>query len=73
MTYMIVRVKGTWLVQSVLPKNLSLHPCTLVRAMTAIGLLNDEVKKKYDSANLQPKTRPQSMMDAVRGPRARGG
>ena len=46
MTYMIVSVKGTWLVQSELPKNLSLQPCTFVRAMTAIGLLNDEVKKK---------------------------
>lgn len=69
MTYMIVSVNGTWLAQSAVPNNLSLQPWTLVRAMTAMGLLNEEVKKKYDSTNLQPKMRSQREMDAMRGPR----
>src|SRR5882762_6273902 len=73
MTYMIVSVNGTWFVQRELPKNLSLHPCTFVRAITAMGPLNDEVKKKYDSANLQPKISPQSIMEAIRGLRASPG
>jgi len=66
---MIVSVKGTWLVHSTFPKYLSLHPWTFVRAMTAIGLLNDDVRKKYDSENLHPNMRSQSKMDALRAPR----
>jgi hypothetical protein len=30
-----------------------------------MGLLNDEVRKKYDPANLHPNMRTQSMIDAV--------
>ncbi len=63
---MIARVKGTWFVHSALPKNRSLQPCTFVRAMTAIGLEKDDVKKKYDSMNLQPKMSSQSPIDAMR-------
>ena len=73
MTYMIVSVNGTWLEHNALPKMRSEQPCTLVRAITAIGLLNDEVRKKYDSANLQPKTRIQSMIDAILALRGRAG
>ena len=46
MTYMMASVKGTWFVQRALPKSLSLHPWTLVLAITAIGLLKEDVKKK---------------------------
>lgn len=73
MTYMMTSVIVTWLVQRALPKILSLHPWTLVRAMTAMGLLNDAVKKKKDSANLQLKIRSQRNIDAVRALRGRSG
>jgi len=73
MTYIIVSVNGTWLEHNELPKIRSEQPCTLVRAITAIGLLKDEVKKKYDSVNLQPKTKTQSMIDAVRALRGKAG
>lgn len=73
MTYIIVSVNGTWLEHKEVPKIRSEQPCTLVRAITAIGLLKDEVKKKYDSVNLQPKTKTQSMTDAVRALRGKAG
>ena len=73
MTYMMTSVIVTWLVQRTFPKILSLHPWTFVRAMTAIGLLNDAVKKKKDSANLQLKIRIQRSIDAVRALRGRSG
>ena len=34
--------------------------------MTWIGFLNESVRKKYDSVNLQPKTRNHSASDAAR-------
>src|SRR6267154_4127451 len=73
MIYMMVNVKGTWFEQRILPNNLSLHPCTVVRAMTAIGELKELVRKKYDSANLHPNTRSQSMLLAVRAERVSSG
>jgi hypothetical protein len=41
--------------------------------MTAIGLLNEEVKKKYDSTNLHPKMRTQRKMEALRALRVKAG
>jgi len=73
MTYITVSVKGTWLEHKWLPNMRSEHPCTLVLAITAIGLLKDVVKKKYDSVNLQLKTRTQSIIDATRALRGREG
>lgn len=34
--------------------------------MTAIGLLNDEVRKKYDSTSLHPKINNHKEIDAIR-------
>ena len=45
-TYMIANAKGTWFEQSALPKKRSLQFWTLVRAMTAMGELKDDVRKK---------------------------
>jgi hypothetical protein len=73
MTYMIASVNGTWFVHNTLPNSLSLHPCTLVRAITAMGLLNEDVKKKYDSVNLQPKISSHKHMEAVRAERVSTG
>ena len=73
MIYMIVSANGTWFWHRALPKNLSLHPWTFVLAMTAMGLLKDDVKKKYDSTNLHPKTRAQSRMEPARALRVRVG
>jgi hypothetical protein len=41
--------------------------------MTAIGELKELVRKKYDSVNLHPKIRSQSMMLAVRAVRVSSG
>ena len=73
MIYMIVSANGTWLLQSAVPKNLSLHPWTFVRAMTAMGLLKDEVRKKYDSVSLHPKISAQRRMEAARADRVSEG
>ena len=37
--------------------------------MTAIGLLNDSVRKKYDSVSLQPKMSSHMERDAMRAVR----
>ena len=60
MTYMMASANGTWLLHRAEPKYLSLQFKTFVRAMTATVLPNDDVRKKYDSANLQPKMTSQS-------------
>lgn len=72
-TYMMASVIGTWFVQSAVPKNRSLQPWTFVRTMTAIGLPKEVVRKKYDSANLQPKMRSHKQTDAMRAWRLRSG
>jgi hypothetical protein len=46
MTYIIARVKATWFEQRLLPNNRSLQPWTVMRAITAIGLLKEDVRKK---------------------------
>ncbi len=73
MTYMIASANGTWLLHRAAPKYLSLQFKTFVRAMTATGLLKFDVKKKYDSVNLQPKISSQSESDAMRALRVRSG
>jgi hypothetical protein len=72
-TYMIASVNSTWREQSTVPKNGSWQLTTRFRAMTATGLLNEEVRKKYDSTNLQPKTSVQSPIDATRALRVNSG
>ena len=73
MTYMIARANGTWLLHSAVPKYLSLQPWTFVRAMTAMGLEKDEVRKKNDSVNLHPKMRSQIEIEAMRAERVSAG
>ena len=66
MMYMIASVNAAWFLQRALPKYLSLQPLIFIPTITWIGFLNDSVRKKYDSVNLQPKTRNQSRSDAAR-------
>ena len=66
MMYMIVSVNAAWFRQRAFPKYLSLQFLTCIPTMTRMGFLNESVKKKYDSVNLQPKTRNQRISDAVR-------
>ena len=60
MTYMIASANRTWLLHRAELKYLLLQFKTSVRAMTAIRLLNNDIRKQYDSANLQPKMSSQS-------------
>jgi hypothetical protein len=52
---------------------LSWQFCTRIPTMTRIGFSNESVRKKYDSANLHPKTRIQSATLVTRSVRVRIG
>ena len=73
MMYMIVSVNAAWFLQRWSPKYLSLQFWIFIPTMTRIGSRKPWVRKKYDSVNLQPKTRNQSNSDAARAPRFKEG
>jgi hypothetical protein len=72
MMYMIPSVNWIWYLQTTFPNIGSEQLSTCARAMTATVEENEDVRKKYDSANLKPKMSVQSATLAVRAARVSG-
>ena len=67
---MIVNMNAGWFEHNTFPKNRSSHPWTFVPTITRTDSWNDNVRKKYDSTNLQLKINTQRNTNAIRALRS---
>ena len=63
---MIVSVNAAWFLQRTFPKYLSLQFWIFIPTVTWIVVLNESVRKKYDSVYLRPKMSTQTRIDVSR-------